>query len=42
VPGPFWWNFGSKRLLYKALYEGPLLRKIKGFGQGKAIDSADP
>jgi len=42
VPGPFWWNFGSKRLLYKALYEGPLLRKIKGFGQGKAIDSAEP
>ncbi|CAL5091293.1 unnamed protein product [Urochloa decumbens] len=41
-PRPFWWKFGSKRFLYKALYEGRHLRKIKGSGEGKAIDSAEP
>ncbi|CAN6213188.1 unnamed protein product [Urochloa humidicola] len=40
-PGPFWWMFGSKRFLYKALYEGRHLRKIKGSGDGKTIDSAE-
>ncbi|OEL34404.1 Histone deacetylase 15 [Dichanthelium oligosanthes] len=34
-PGPFWWKFGSKRLLYRALYEDRPLRKIKGSGEEK-------
>jgi histone deacetylase 6 len=41
-PGPFWWKFGSKRLLYEALYEGHYMRKIKVSREGKAIDSAWP
>ncbi|RCV09600.1 hypothetical protein SETIT_2G042600v2 [Setaria italica] len=40
--GPFWWKFGSKRLLYRVLYEGRYLRKIKVSGEGKTIDSAEP
>ncbi|KAJ1287853.1 hypothetical protein BS78_02G042600 [Paspalum vaginatum] len=41
-PGPFWWKLGSKRLLYEALYEGRYPRNIRGSGEGKAIDPAEP
>nr|CAB3455759.1 unnamed protein product [Digitaria exilis] len=40
--GPFWWKFGSKRLLYNVLYESRRLRKIMGSGEGRAIDLAEP
>ncbi|KAF8714153.1 hypothetical protein HU200_028162 [Digitaria exilis] len=40
--GPFWWKFGSKRLLYNVLYESRRLRKIMGSREGRAIDFAEP
>jgi histone deacetylase 6 len=40
--GPFWWKWGSKRLLYEVLFEGRCLRKTKDTGKEKLNDEAEP
>ncbi|KAL5197252.1 hypothetical protein ABZP36_000764 [Zizania latifolia] len=40
-PGPFWWKWGSKRLLYEVLFEGRCLKKIKDTGKEKLNDKSE-